>query len=1839
MKKSILMKLFVLAVCAAMLLSLFACDGGKVDPTEASTQQETEAPATEKPTDKTTEAPTQAENKETTPKETEPAETTPAETTPAETTPAETTPAETTPAETTPAETTPAETEPKETEPEETEPKETEPEETEPEETDPACDGNHKYVAKGDQGHYCEKCGVPSRDNPILEHTYDYVDGAYQCTACAHVPACKGEHTTYGSDEEGHWVTECLVCGAAAGEKESHTGATVEGKYVCTVCAIELPCPATHVWGSDAEGHWMAACDVCGAAATDKAPHSETKAETVTATEYVLGCADCGYAFYTKAITEAVSAFVAPEFIANGADNYFQLGGKAFEIGEDGIPYASFTGTTTESTNEETGEVTVAHKTAQVIWMRSHNDMIWNQFASESQQSTLDIGSATYLVIKAKTTNVNQHMSFTFSTTGHNSPKAVATEKMEATRNGEKVVIAEVGEEYNVSTGYTSVTIPFAAAEAGVWTTYVINLAKVAPEQMVKDAETDTYVIDTLYFHFEQFAAISTIDIAHMAFVEGDWSAIDPFVDEETVVAVNKSGAGAKVYTNNAQCIGEHSTSIQVVDGIYKKACDVCGAVVKDYNVSADAASLYWPADILYGLATQTGSAPYWSSWTGKANNIEILEENGETFLRLGDGESNKATNGAWGGWFPLQSQTVSANGQGRYMVLKVRRNSNISGLAGLNFWITSQAGYTNTWAAGGITVVLGQDNTWHTIVVDLAERCGDAYKADDNGGYDPRTVHIRPFGSGSAYDNTTDETFDIAYWAFFDSLEDIPNIVKDETYEISKTNTSSVTLVTATGECKSCVPTYVADAEDARGYHYECANCGKKFAMDYYESGKGGAFNYLNGTYAGTVQKLVDSEGFGYVSFLSTGTSGTFFNYNSNHAGGGDLSENAVHAGRFLVMKLRGKTAANVTFHIGTDDFEKKNNNYVGGSVGALTVDTMPGEWTVVIIDLTGLANYSLGETHKIFMSSTTGGGSTVANGAQVDLAYVALFDELAAIEAFVEGETVKYYGTSLSTAPIDVHFDCDIDGHLYNASTEVAEGGVITNTYTCVMCGNSKTQTVSADINYFVVPSNSGNYGVPTFKAGLTDAASGVIYSRYEFGAKTGSHLNITGGTAGDSGKATTESYKPGRYFVIKMRGDVIYMNVAVGKENASGAKKTVGSERRTISDDWQVLVLDMSSEEYDAIFADLETSPLYIMLTTASTANDGDYVDIAYIAIVDTLEEARSLLVEGETYYDLGTNWKATDFECNADGSYVGSKAEEPIEVTFDENMSATVKVPAQTTFYFAAPFGLQQGMILTANGEELAFVAGNRWFGTPSTFSITNDTDAAVEYTLVASYPVGSMMNPEVLEELDDWCYGSVSQVQGTSDGYYYTYTAPADGTVVFYFSSVPFVGDEYEDPDNYKEYLCDISITNNTTCVQKTLLADGVDFYGLELHMDVKAGDELVIVIVAVQDTEGNYYPAAEMEWVGYFAYPAGTENNPIYPEYEWDESYTNASVTVTVPAGATVYFIGYNGMINTVNGEVVELTEEGAFSITNNGEADAEYTIALATPVGHSTNPEVFEGDSFSDTKALDEECDYNYIWTATKDGKITLIVTEGANITVELLTYVDGEEWPIVEQYELATPIIDETTGDYTGWDVAEKLVIDVVAGQEVKIQITGLTNWETWLNTAVEYTFNFAFEDGEVEEPSVEPVADLILNVDTLQLPSQKYSSSTATVDGVDFEFVQLGNYGDGLQMRDKNGNTTTFWNTSAFKAPIARIELVYSSTKDVQYANADAVIFTFGNAAGEATFTTKLSTTAGVKTYTITPDAETYTFFKLEHDLGYTFYWDSITIVFADGTTVTQ
>ncbi len=143
------------------------------------------------------------------------------------------------------------------------------------------------------------------------------------------------------------------------------------------------------------------------------------------------------------------------------------------------------------------------------------------------------------------------------------------------------------------------------------------------------------------------------------------------------------------------------------------------------------------------------------------------------------------------------------------------------------------------------------------------------------------------------------------------------------------------------------------------------------------------------------------------------------------------------------------------------------------------------------------------------------------------------------------------------------------------------------------------------------------------------------------------------------------------------------------------------------------------------------------------------------------------------------------------------------------------------------------------------------------------------------------------------------------------------------------------------------------------------------------------------------------------------------------------------------------------------------------------------------------------------------------------------------------------------------------------------------------------------------------------------VKPDSDGQVNLTDSAMGLGAYAEGNVEVEGFGFGFTEIGTYGNGIQMRIKEGRVASIWNTTEFTYGIAKIELVFNSEKST-YDNADAFAFYFGNDSEVSGYTVKLSTVKDQKVYTIVPDKDTYTYFKMELLLTYTFYWDEINIV---------
>lgn len=466
------------------------------------------------------------------------------------------------------------------------------------------------------------------------------------------------------------------------------------------------------------------------------------------------------------------------------------------------------------------------------------------------------------------------------------------------------------------------------------------------------------------------------------------------------------------------------------------------------------------------------------------------------------------------------------------------------------------------------------------------------------------------------------------------------------------------------------------------------------------------------------------------------------------------------------------------------------------------------------------------------------------------------------------------------------------------------------------------------------------------------------------------------------------------------------------------------------------------------------------------------------LALVMIISCLPLSALPAFAAET--EIETENGDDDFVLDMDNLLPGYTAEYrlTVEWTWNDAMTegtASVTVPANETFYFE--YQGDPAYELTVDGVAHEFVAAAGRTDT-NKFEITNDTDAEQTYALKLALPVGTYNNPKVIESMG--YYDEVTQTLGDYEGYYYIYTATETGNVTLYINA------EYDDNGVIDCGDRDIKVTNLNTYAQYSLLEDGVDNYGLELTVPVVAGEQLLINTSWVEDAEGNPFPAGTYSWTGNFSYPEGTENNPIVIEWEWDENYANATASVTVEADGT-YYVGQAGMILTANGDEIAMDEAGNF-VLNAG----TYELALATPLGAQNNPEVIENiDGYEDTNSLAENESYYYIWTATEDGTVTLDVTDGANLTVDKLTYTEDSEWPISTQYVLAEYAYNDDWTEFLGWTVAENLVIDVVAGEQLKIQVVGYSDVDAWTVPATEYTLTGEFE---AAEPEIPVASDLI-------------------------------------------------------------------------------------------------------------------------------------------------
>ena len=347
---------------------------------------------------------------------------------------------------------------------------------------------------------------------------------------------------------------------------------------------------------------------------------------------------------------------------------------------------------------------------------------------------------------------------------------------------------------------------------------------------------------------------------------------------------------------------------------------------------------------------------------------------------------------------------------------------------------------------------------------------------------------------------------------------------------------------------------------------------------------------------------------------------------------------------------------------------------------------------------------------------------------------------------------------------------------------------------------------------------------------------------------------------------------------------------------------------------------------------------------------------------------------------------------------------------------------------------------------------------------------------------------------------------------------------------------------------------------------------------------------------------------------------------------------------------------GGEGVTITWAMDPATLLVDGKLVVTENGTAklvatvvvaELSETVELTINVATEAKEEpVVTAKTIAELIALTTEMDAKY----TVSGKIVafgnkLDSTETTAVKYGNLIIADEAGNKIIVYGATATEsalTFDAATGKYTYKNAQDFLTNavtkDIVVGDTVELVVVRTSyNGNPQLNAIVTKVIKGEGGDTPVDPEQPENPVEGVLELTAAKLGLGAYADGSKAVDGVEFSFIELGDYGNGIQMRNKS-KASTLWNTTALPGTIKNIVLVYNSAKST-YDNTDALVFTFGNDATLAGGTVKLSTVSGQSTYTVTPDADNYTFFKVAINITYSMYWDSITINYEGGSTTPE
>ncbi len=366
----------------------------------------------------------------------------------------------------------------------------------------------------------------------------------------------------------------------------------------------------------------------------------------------------------------------------------------------------------------------------------------------------------------------------------------------------------------------------------------------------------------------------------------------------------------------------------------------------------------------------------------------------------------------------------------------------------------------------------------------------------------------------------------------------------------------------------------------------------------------------------------------------------------NENAINGSVMSSRPVELGKYVVIKYRTNKQQNLKLGVGTTSDRANVGDFIAAA-------DQSEDWQIALVDVSSAGSakgWTASTTTNAQIRFTTLVGAE-GNTATIDVALVAIVDSPEEARTLLaDGETYYDRGTAFNGAGVQLDKNGECYGRVHTVA-QVRSGNTVV--FKCSACGAVKeTRTLSDGVKYYADITDAASYsGQTTAPVNKYDEDGCFYYKEYTTGA-AGTSVIITADAKDHAnrycekvGEVDDKPLDGGRYLVMKYRVNGVdpKANIQICTNNIvttpSKQNLNVGVNGTLPTSGWRVEVIDLTKTNYSGAFND-QHNYLYIAfyLTEAITANPGvaaATVDVAYAAVVDSVETACSLLAEDETY----------------------------------------------------------------------------------------------------------------------------------------------------------------------------------------------------------------------------------------------------------------------------------------------------------------------------------------------------------------------------------------------------------------------------------------------------------------------------------------------------------------------------------------------------------------------------------------------------------------------------